>query len=209
MDLSGYHYSNAEKKHSQAYLLPAVLDILQAALARGAVPRVFDLGCGAGAVANELSARGIEVVGVDPSKQGIEQAQKAYPHLRLYLGSTEEDLAAKYGTFPFVLSLEVIEHVYAPRQFMARAFQLLEPGGQLILSTPYHGYFKNLLLALSGKLDAHFTALWDNGHIKFWSIRTLSQLVTEAGLKSISFTRVGRISVLAKSMILVAMKPKV
>jgi hypothetical protein len=39
------------------------------------------------------------------------------------------------------------------------------------VSTPYHGYHKNLGLALSGKMDAHFTALWEGGHIKFFSIR--------------------------------------
>ncbi|MFN3682011.1 MAG: hypothetical protein ACK4VP_08235, partial [Nitrospira sp.] len=77
-------------------------------------------------------------------------------------------------------------------------------GGVAIVSTPYHGYWKNLALALSGKMDAHFTALWDHGHIKFWSIRTLRQLLQEAGFSEIRFLRVGRIPPLAKSMIAVA-----
>ncbi len=58
-------------------------------------------------------------------------------------------------------------------------------------------------MALTGKLDAHFTALWDYGHIKFWSIRTLSELLREAGFVEIRFERVGRIPALAKSMIAV------
>lgn len=76
-----------------------------------------------------------------------------------------------------------------------------------IISTPYHGYWKNLALALSGKMDAHFTALWDHGHIKFWSIDTLRRLLQEAGFAEIRFLRVGRIPPLAKSMIAVARKP--
>jgi 2-polyprenyl-6-hydroxyphenyl methylase/3-demethylubiquinone-9 3-methyltransferase len=31
------------------------------------------------------------------------------------------------------------------------------------LSTPDHGYLKNLALALSGKIDSHLSALWDDG----------------------------------------------
>jgi hypothetical protein len=61
-------------------------------------------------------------------------------------------------------------------------------------------------MALTGKMDNHFTALWDYGHIKFWSIKTLQQLLEEAGFMNIRFRRVGRIPALAKSMIAVAMK---
>jgi 2-polyprenyl-6-hydroxyphenyl methylase/3-demethylubiquinone-9 3-methyltransferase len=85
---------------------------------------------------------------------------------------------------------------------------LLEPGGVAIISTPYHGYLKNLAIALMGEMDRHYTALWDHGHIKFWSTRTLGQLLTEVGFKKIEFIRVGRIPALAKSMIAIAPKPE-
>lgn len=61
-------------------------------------------------------------------------------------------------------------------------------------------------MALSGTLDRHFTALWDHGHIKFWSMPTLTTLFEEAGFSAIRFERVGRIPPLAKSMIAVALK---
>ena len=80
-------------------------------------------------------------------------------------------------------------------------------GGTAILSTPYHGYWKNLALALSGKLDRHFTALWDHGHIKFWSMKTLALLLEAAGFCDIRFARVGRIPALAKAMSAVARRP--
>ena len=105
------------------------------------------------------------------------------------------------------MSLEVVEHVYAPRDYARCVASLLQPRGLAIISTPYHGYWKNLALALTGKLDGHFTALWDHGHIKFWSVRTLTQLLEETGLKVERVYRVGRFPVLAKSMILVARKP--
>ena len=104
--------------------------------------------------------------------------------------------------------MEVVEHVYAPRQFAKRVYDLLEPGGVAVISTPYHGYLKNLAIALLDKSDWHHTALWDHGDIKFWSIKTLGQLLAEAGFAEIKFLRVGRIPVLAKSMIAVARKPE-
>jgi 2-polyprenyl-6-hydroxyphenyl methylase/3-demethylubiquinone-9 3-methyltransferase len=144
---------------------------------------------------------------VDPSESGIAQAHRNFPHLKLEVGSTELDLAAEYGRFPVVLSLEVVEHVFAPREYARRVFDLLEPGGVAILSTPYHGYWKNLALAASGKMDSHFTALWDYGHIKFWSIKTLGQLLRETGFTDLEFHRVGRFGPMAKSMISVSHKP--
>jgi 2-polyprenyl-6-hydroxyphenyl methylase/3-demethylubiquinone-9 3-methyltransferase len=79
----------------------------------------------------------------------------------------------------------------------------LEPGGTALISTPYHGYWKNLAMAVTGKFDRHVDPLWDYGHIKFWSPKTLTSLLTEAGLSVVTFDRVGRIPPLAKSMIAV------
>lgn len=104
------------------------------------------------------------------------------------------------------VSLEVIEHVYDPRAYARTLHDLLEPGGTAIISTPYHGYVKNLALAVTGNLDNHFTALWDGGHIKFFSIRTLRRLLIETGFQGIHIIRVGRIPPLAKSMVAIARK---
>lgn len=206
-EISGYVWEDAELNSSHDYLLPA----LKALLARESLPqerrRLFELGCGNGSVANELVGVGWNVTGVDPSEQGIAQANARFPAIPLRLGSAYDDLAAQYGSFPVVVSMAVVEHVYAPRKFAATLYSLVERGGVAIVSTPYHGYLKNLALAASGKMDAHFTALWDHGHIKFWSEKTLRTLLEEAGFRDIQFRRVGRIPALAKSMIAIARKP--
>lgn len=168
--------------------------------------RVFDLGCGNGATADMLHRRGFDAVGVDPSPSGIEQAKRAFPELRLELGSTDDDLAARYGTFPVIVSLEVIEHCYSPRRFAQVSFELLQRGGTLILSTPYHGYLKNLAISLLDKWDSHHTVLWEGGHIKFFSPATLRTVLAEQGFVDIRFVRVGRIPPLAMSMIAIARK---
>jgi Methyltransferase domain len=98
-----------------------------------------------------------------------------------------DDLAGNYGTFPLVVSLEVIEHCFDPRAFARTFLSLIAPDGVGFLSTPYHSYLKNLALAVSGKMESHFTALWDGGHVKFFAIKTLR---TEVGAKDVSFLRV-------------------
>ena len=206
VDISGYSYEDPELNASHDYLLPALLEELASLGLSPVHKRVFELGCGNGSVAGVLTRQGYQMTGVDASAQGIEQAKRRYPQLNLQLGSAYDPLADIYGRFPVVVSLEVVEHLYAPRVFARTLFDLVEPSGTTIVSTPYHGYWKNLALALTGRLDQHFTALWDHGHIKFWSIGTLSLLLQEAGFHSITFRRVGRVPALAKSMIAIAKK---
>lgn len=197
-----YQYFVETGSPEHAYLVPSVL-----ALAGDLRPaRILDLGCGNGLVTAALGTIA-PAVGVDVSVSGIEVARRAHPNLTFEVGSVYEDLPPKLGRFPLVVSLEVVEHLYDPRTFAKTVFDLVEPGGTAVISTPYHGYLKNLALALSGRMDKHFTALWDGGHIKFWSMATLSALLVEAGFGPPRFLRVGRVPPLAKSMIAVAKRP--
>jgi 2-polyprenyl-6-hydroxyphenyl methylase/3-demethylubiquinone-9 3-methyltransferase len=76
-----------------------------------------------------------------------------------------------------------------------------------IISTPYHGYLKNVAVAVAGKWDTHHSPLWEGGHVKFWSRATLRTLFQEAGLREAAFYRVGRLAPFAKSMVCVFAKP--
>jgi len=201
-----YKYHSADHAGSHAYLWPSVERVALGVKAAGGA-RAFDLGCGNGSISAKLAGIGLETVGIDASESGIAIARQAFPQCSFAIGSAYDDLAVRFGTFPLVVSLEVVEHVYDPRAFARTAMGLLEPGGIVMISTPYHGYVKNCALALSGRLDQHFTVLWDGGHIKFWSIKTLTTLLEEAGFRDIRFERVGRIPVLAKSMIAIARRP--
>jgi 2-polyprenyl-3-methyl-5-hydroxy-6-metoxy-1,4-benzoquinol methylase len=201
----GYWYEGNTESVDHLYTVPATLREMNRG---GKAKRIFDIGCGNGVVANMLAGNGYEVTGVDASPTGIASAQKYYPELRLELGSAYDDLSAKYGQFPYVVCLEVVEHLFYPRIWAKTVFDLTEPGGRAIVSTPYHSYLKNLALAVTGKLERHFTALWDYGHIKFFSMDTLTQLLEEAGFRDVRYRRLGRIPSLAKSMLAIATKPE-
>jgi len=171
--------------------------------------RLLDVGCGNGSACGEFIKRGCQVVGVDLSEQGIEWARRSYSQGRFELLAADGDILHQLDEDPFdiVVSTEVVEHLYAPREWARGCFAALKPGGHLICTTLYHGYLKNLLLSLMGKWDKHANPLWDGGHIKLWSKRTLSALLAETGFKNILFRGAGRLPGLWMTMVAKAEKP--
>ena len=199
-----YSYTDSKATYSSSYILPSVIKLVEQSIPSDD-KRIFEIGCGNGATAHLLSDMGFEVTGIDTSVSGIKIARQSGKGV-FEVADVYDDLAAAYGLFPVVISLEVIEHCVFPRKFATTLLHLLDQGGVGIISTPYHSYWKNLALAVTGKMDDHFTALWDGGHIKFFSEKTLTSLLREVGFKKISFIRAGRIPLLAKSMIAVVRK---
>ena len=150
----------------------------------------------------------LRVFGTELSESGVQVASRDPRGVTFRAGSAYDsftEIFPEVDRFDVVLSTEVVEHLFEPRRFVARAAEALRPGGILIITTPYHGYLKNLAIAATNGFDGHFSALWDGGHIKFWSKKTLTQLLEEHGQFRVeSFQGVGRVPGLWKSMILVA-----
>ena len=201
-----YGFASAQASHMHAHFMPAILR-LAGDLKPGV--RVLDVGCGNGAACDEFIRRGCTVVGVDLSEQGIAVARKTYPSARFELLAADADILSKLGEAPFdlVISTEVVEHLYDPRSYARGCFAAVKPGGRFICTTPYHGYFKNLVLAVLGKWDSHANPLWDGGHIKLWSRRTLGELLTEAGFIQLEFQGIGRFPGLWMTMAMAATRP--
>jgi 2-polyprenyl-3-methyl-5-hydroxy-6-metoxy-1,4-benzoquinol methylase len=192
--------------HTAAYLADTVEKIIRQHGAR----TVMDAGCGNGALAGWLAKQGYQVTGIDASVSGIDIARRHFPEVRFDVGTFSSPPPAQDGGtngFDAVCSTEVIEHLYAPHELAAYSYAALKPGGILVISTPYHGYLKNLAIALLGKWDSHHTALWHGGHVKFWSRATLTSLLEQAGFQVTAFHGAGRVPWLWKSMIMVAKKP--
>ena len=146
--------------------------------------------------------------GFDLAEKDIALAKSRYPDLRLEMASVyDADIAQRFGApFDAVVSMEVIEHLFEPRKLFEQCFRLLKEGGLLIMSTPYHGYAKNLAIAVLDQWDAHHGVEADGGHIKYFSKRTLARMAGEVGFKNLRFSGVGRFPYFWKSMILIAQK---
>lgn len=206
-----YGYRSAVPCHVHSRILPAILRFLQPVLSQASSkrPRVLDVGCGNGALCGELLARGCDVVGIDLSVSGIEIARRTHPSGRFENLAASEGLLELLGEPPFdaVVSTEVVEHLYAPRPYARGCFEAVRPGGRFVCTTPYHGYLKNLAISVCGKWDSHADPLWDGGHIKLWSRRSLSRLLTETGFRNLQFAGVGRVPGLWMSMAIAGDRP--
>ena len=197
-----YFYTHGAPLHHHAYLLPALLQLLPQAQPGHPPLSILDLGCGNGSLTQQLAQVGYSMTGVEESASGIELARQYAPDCNFIQANIyelpNEDLEQ---AFDVVIAAEVIEHLLYPRELIRTVKKCLKPGGHLVVTTPYHGYWKNLALALLGKGDRHFNPLWDGGHVKFFSVNTLTQLLEEEGLTNLRFKFSGRVPYFWKSML--------
>ncbi len=196
-----YGYQTEELNHIHSYLLKPLLNTLD----KKRNTKILDIGCGNGWLTNILIENGFDAYGTDASESGILIANRKNAGRFFVQDLTKDELPDELKAIEFdtIISTEVIEHLYDPRRYFAFCKKILQKTvhGELIVSTPYHGYLKNIVLALTGKMDSHFTVLWDGGHIKFWSKKTLTEALAEQSFKVVGFIGCGRIPLLWKSMI--------
>ena len=201
-DYKDYGFDTDQPAHTFDYLLLPLLSLLDKNRNRC----ILDLGCGNGYLANYIISKGFNAYGTDASEEGIAIAGQTNPD-RFFLqdlstGKLPDGLQSL--NFDTIISTEVIEHLYDPEGFIDVCKQVLKGNGEIIISTPYHGYLKNLALSLADKWDAHHGPLWHGGHIKFWSKATLSRALINAGFTVTAFEGCGRIPYFWKSMIIKA-----
>jgi 2-polyprenyl-3-methyl-5-hydroxy-6-metoxy-1,4-benzoquinol methylase len=201
-DYKDYGYTTDKFCHIHQYLLRPIIEIISENKDR----KILDIGCGNGWLTNYLIENRFDAYGTDASQSGIEIAKRKNPNRFFVQDLTKDDLPEELKNISYntIISTEVIEHLYSPLEYFDFCKRILQKsgGGELIVSTPYHGYLKNIVLAITGNMDKHFTVLWDGGHIKFWSFKTLSKVLEEKGFKDIKFKGCGRFPFLWKSMIL-------
>jgi 2-polyprenyl-3-methyl-5-hydroxy-6-metoxy-1,4-benzoquinol methylase len=198
-----YDYPDARPCHVFKELEKPLMSLLN----KDTNSSILDLGCGNGHLVNYLLARGFNAYGIDASKPGVAIADKINPGRFFVHDLSIEGLPEplKGTQFNTIISTEVIEHLYDPYAFIRLCRDVLsESKGELILSTPYHGYLKNLFLSILNKWDNHISPLWQGGHIKFWSVKTLTQILNEHGFEVTAFRGCGRFPYFWMTMIIKA-----
>jgi len=104
-----------------------------AGLVRGA--RVLDAGCGEGYGTDRLATVAVEATGVDREESVIRRAAARYPRVR-FEAANLVSLPYEDGSFDAVVSLQVIEHLHSPQEFLSECGRVLRPNGLLFISTP-------------------------------------------------------------------------
>src|SRR5258706_6080788 len=100
--------------------------------------RVLELGCASGAVLAGLAERGIDVTGIDVSELARSNAPDSVRD-HIVLGDVLD--APVSGPFDVVVGLDIFEHLNPNRidAYLARADELLAPGGWLVANIPAFG----------------------------------------------------------------------
>lgn len=196
-----WDWVSADEQPHHRYLVPVILRALGPAAGR----TLLDIGCGNGALTAKMAEAGFRAAGVDSEVSGIERARGAFPGIDFSLQDVSEPLPAELrDRFDVVVTAEVIEHLFLPRQLFARAREALAPDGVLVVTTPYHGYVKNLMIAAFNQFDEHVGALGDYCHIKFFSRKTLGEMARQCGFEPVRWDTAGRVPPIAASMVMTA-----
>ena len=178
LDYSATGYAYIERPNS------VLLTLLERhVLAARPSARILDVGCGAGANARRLSemAPGARVVGIEPNADAAELARAACAEV--FGGTLEAWLATPTsGEFDAVLLSDVLEHTVEPLAFLrslARAPALHRAA--FLISVPNYAVWYNRLRTLAGRFEYSWSGLYDRTHLRFFTRRSLTQLLQHAG----------------------------
>ncbi|NLP09663.1 class I SAM-dependent methyltransferase [bacterium] len=152
--------------------------------------RILDIGCAEGALAEQVmrekqpeAYEGIEIL--------PHIAEKAKTILnRVYVGSAEQvvpELAPQ--SYDWIIMADSLEHMVDPWEILRQVARLLKPGGRLILSIPN---IRNLNVIIDLFLRGRWTykpwGIMDQGHLRFFTLSSLQDLLTEQNYQIISCT---------------------
>lgn len=101
--------------------------------------KILDDGCGDGALTYLIAQDGADMTGLDLSPDAINIAKQKIKRKKLninFLCGNSFNLPFSENYFDAVISLEVIEHIIEPADFLKEIYRVLKPGGVVVLSTP-------------------------------------------------------------------------
>ncbi len=152
--------------------------------------RVLDVGCSTGYLARVLRDRGNRVSGVEIDP---EAARAAEPVLeQLVVGDLESaELLGRFeaGSFDVVVFADVLEHLRDPVRVLRDAIPLLAPGGSVVVSLPNVAHGAVRLALLEGRFEYRPLGLLDDTHLRFFTRRSVEELLGAAGLRAIDMRR--------------------
>jgi SAM-dependent methyltransferase len=164
-DRQGYAGNFRNWMHTQLQDLPRAAAILE-------------VGCGDASFTRSLAEYSSRVTAMDISAAQVEQNSRAYPKISFLQHDVSESFPFPDGSFEVIWCSEVLEHLFDPGFALQEMHRVMKPGGRLLVTVPYHGRFKDVMIALF-KWEEHFSP--SNPHIRFFTRKTLSRLAAVAG----------------------------
>ncbi len=181
----GYHNYIADERNIRR-TFNRRLDMLHRYIQPGSGRKLLDVGCAAGFFVDEAARRGWLVEGLDVSGFAVEYVTETYGHAAYNTSLLDAD-HLEPESYSLLSMWDVIEHVPDPAANIARAADLLHSGGYFALITPDVG---SLVAKLTGKRWIGYKL--SEEHVYYFSVRTLSRMLNEAGFDVVDVRHEGK-----------------
>jgi 2-polyprenyl-3-methyl-5-hydroxy-6-metoxy-1,4-benzoquinol methylase len=151
--------------------------------------RILDAGCGRGEFCAFFESLGFRAEGIDISKAAIEYARTHHPGMTFHAGEIASFVSQHAGEFDCVCTSEVIEHLFDVKSYLQASHALLRAGGTLIVTTPFHGLIKNVMIDFTN-YAGHYDPTGQ--HIRFFDSKSLRRCLQDSGFVIKTITGYGR-----------------
>jgi SAM-dependent methyltransferase len=181
LDLAQTSYSYVERPN------PAIQKLLSSHTTRHRpTARILDIGCGCGANAQAIRERNprARVVGVEPNARAATLARTHCDDV--FQGTMDEWRASGRNEAPFdaVILSDVLEHVPDPIAFLRDLLSIEAlKSATWIVSVPNYAVWYNRISTALGHQQYAWSGLWDRTHLRFYTRRTIGELLEYCGLK--------------------------
>jgi 2-polyprenyl-3-methyl-5-hydroxy-6-metoxy-1,4-benzoquinol methylase len=135
--------------------------------------RLLDFGCGGGSFLKRMADQGWQVTGLDAAVGAVRQVQQELGLTALVGSLPHPELAP--GSFDVVTMWHSLEHVHDPLTILREAYQLLVPGGKLIVACP------NIASWPFRWFGSNWFGLDLPRHLVHFTPQTLTQMLAAAG----------------------------
>lgn len=150
--------------------------------------RVLDVGCSDGQFGALVRREGHQVFGVDLVKhERIGERLDGFVEADLNRGLPDE-AGTGYGA---IVAADVLEHTIDPARLLAEMTERLAPDGRILISVPNFAHWYPRIRVLLGRFDYDERGLLDQGHVRFFTRRSLERLIRASGLRIVRRETVG------------------
>ena len=159
--------------------------VILAWLGDGGGRRLLDVGAAGGLLSRPLSARGWRVTAVEHDAVAARELDGACERV---IVADAEALPPLGGPFHAVLFGDVLEHLRDPARVLRDVGRDLAAGGRVIVSVPNVAHLWIRLSLLAGRFDYADRGILDRTHLRFFTKRTLWELLRAGGLRARRWT---------------------
>ena len=154
--------------------------VILSRLGEGRGRKALDVGAADGFLAERLTAQGWSVTALERDPELAARARGRCKEV--VVADLESAPPLLDGPFDAIVYGDVLEHLSDPGAVLRALNQTLAPGGTVIVSVPNVAHVWVRLSLLVGRFDHADRGILDRTHLRFFTRRTLLELLRGAGL---------------------------